>query len=270
MKRICSYSTLGIVQLAKTIAAALFIMAFILSTLLSPVYSQVNIISSSSSQAIPDNDPAGVSDTLVVSDSGSLADLNVEVNVTHTWVGDVIIELTHVDTETSVTIIDRPGKTSNKSSGCDGHDIVATLDDEADPPPPLPLEVEDVCEPGTPTINGTFIPNNLLSAFDSENLSGEWTLTVSDNAEEDTGTLVSWGLVLTETVPMVWVEFIYSGPESGTESQPYNTLAEAVNAVAVGGEIKIKGGSTDETLTIDKEVTINNVGETTATIGQPE
>ena len=29
----------------------------------------------------------------------------------------------------------------------------------------LPLEVEDVCEPGTPTINGTFIPNKKKILF---------------------------------------------------------------------------------------------------------
>jgi hypothetical protein len=70
---------------------------------------------------------------------------------------------------------------------------------------------------------------------------------------------------------IVWVDFTYTGTESGTQSQPFNTLAEAINAVAVGGEIIIKGGVTSETFTglnkIDKKVTIKSSGGT-ATIGK--
>jgi hypothetical protein len=70
---------------------------------------------------------------------------------------------------------------------------------------------------------------------------------------------------------IVWVDFTYTGTESGTQAEPYNTLAEAINAVAVGGEIIIKGGVTSETFTglnkIDKEVTIKSSGGT-ATIGK--
>jgi hypothetical protein len=73
------------------------------------------------------------------------------------------------------------------------------------------------------------------------------------------------------SMDIVHVDFTYTGTESGTQSQPYNTLAEAINAVAVGGEIIIKGGITNETFTginkIDKEVTIKSSGGT-ATIGK--
>ncbi|MCP4001401.1 MAG: hypothetical protein GY727_10870, partial [Gammaproteobacteria bacterium] len=55
-------------------------------------------ICSSPNLAIPD--AASVTDTLVVSDSGSLTDLNVSVDVTHSYVGDLIFTLTHVDTST--------------------------------------------------------------------------------------------------------------------------------------------------------------------------
>jgi hypothetical protein len=67
---------------------------------------------------------------------------------------------------------------------------------------------------------------------------------------------------------IVWVDFTYTGTESGTQAEPYNTLAEAINAVAVGGEIIIKGGITPETFTgINKKVTIKSSGGT-ATIGK--
>ena len=51
---------------------------------------------------------------------------------------------------------------------------MATLDDEAATP------VEGVCGGGTPTISGTFRPNNPLLAFDGLNASGLWTLAVQD------------------------------------------------------------------------------------------
>ena len=202
----------------------------------------------------------------MVSDSAILTDLNVYVNATHTWVGDLIFVLTHVDTGTSVTIIDQPGAAPDESVGCHGDDIDATLDDEVSSP------VEDECSAGTPTISGTFKPNNPLSAFDYENLSGTWTLTVSDDLDGDIGILEYWSLHPTLTVS-VWVDFNYSGTELGTESQPYNTLAEAINAVAVGGEIRINGGITSETFTginkIDKKMTIKSVpGTGTVIIGK--
>ncbi len=66
---------------------------------------------------------------------------------------------------------------------------------------------------------------------------------------------------------LVWVDFNYNGTELGTLCQPYNTLAEAIDAVEAGGEIKIKAGTTNETLTINKNVTIQSSGGT-ANIGE--
>jgi len=47
------------------------------------------------------------------------------------------------------------------------------------------------------TISGTFIPGNPLSAFDGEDASGDWTLTIADQAGGDTGTLFNWSLKFT-------------------------------------------------------------------------
>lgn len=67
-----------------------------------------------------------------------------------------------------------------------------------------------------------------------------------------------------------WVDFAYTGAETGSQSQPFNTLNEAINAVASGGTINIKGNtadtSTSEKPTISKSVTITAVGGT-VTIG---
>jgi hypothetical protein len=67
----------------------------------------------------------------------------------------------------------------------------------------------------------------------------------------------------------IWVDFNYGGFfQFGTYFLPYNTLAQGLNGVAVGGTIKIKtAGTTAETMTISKPMTIVAVGGP-ATIGK--
>ncbi len=147
---------------------------------------------SSPAVAIPDNDPAGVTDDLVIGATGTLTDVNVSIVATHTYVGDLAFTLTHVDTGTAVTIIDRPG-VPNSTYGCDLDNIDALLDDEGGAGP-----VESACPP---TGGLDYTPNNPLTAFDGENLSGTWRLKASDAFSGDTGTLDSWCLIPTTSSP---------------------------------------------------------------------
>ncbi len=70
---------------------------------------------------IPDNDPAGVTSTIEVSDSTTIGSLDVELNITHTYVGDLRIVLAHNGVEE--VLWDRAG------GGQD--DIQATIETEA-------------------------------------------------------------------------------------------------------------------------------------------
>ena len=65
---------------------------------------------------------------------------------------------------------------------------------------------------------------------------------------------------LTLNTSEVWVDFAHLGDELGTEGKPFNTLVEGVNAVDVGGAIYVKAGDGDETMTVNKDVTIHAVG----------
>ena len=129
-------------------------------------------------------------DSFVVADGRSISDLNVSIDANHTWVGDLSFTLVHVDTGTSVTIIDRPGVPAS-TYGCSGDNIAATLDDEAG------TAVEGQCSTGTPTINGTFSPNNALTGFDGESMNGTWRLDINDAVSPDGGTLNQWCLQAT-------------------------------------------------------------------------
>ena len=138
--------------------------------------------------AIPDNDSAGVTDALAVADTGALSDLDVELVTSHSWMGDLIFVLRHQQTNTAITLIDRPGVSSG-DFGCSGDDIDAVLDDDAIDP------VESACDGSVPTIKGALTPTDKLQAFVGEDVGGTWLLTLSDNARQDRGSLVSWCLV---------------------------------------------------------------------------
>lgn len=141
--------------------------------------------------AIPDNDPVGVSDDIVVPDNANITDLNIQLTVTHTWVGDLIFTLEHVDTATTMVLADRAGVPAS-TFGCSTDNLDLWIDDEG-----VDGNYEDTCLPTPPAITGSVVggdPANvtLMAAFDGENINGTWRLTVSDNAGGDTGTLDSW------------------------------------------------------------------------------
>ena len=145
--------------------------------------------SASPSVSIPDINPTGVSSTITVTDSFAITDANVRLQVTHTWVGDLIVRLSH-NGGTPVTIVDRPGFTGT-GFGCNQPNYNnVILDDQGSGG-----AIETICLANL-TSPPNYTPNNPLSAFNGENSSGTWTLTISDNASGDTGTLVSWSIIL--------------------------------------------------------------------------
>ncbi|MFP6663591.1 MAG: M4 family metallopeptidase [Deltaproteobacteria bacterium] len=145
--------------------------------------------------AIPDGS-GSLSNSIHLSPGIELDDLDVSLEIAHSWVGDLTITLTHAETGTSVILLDRPGNPATGSFGCSLDDIQAVLDDEG------ASNVEDECDAAGPmAISGVFIPHEALSAFDGENIGGEWTLIVADSAGADTGILNGWCLQATGEVP---------------------------------------------------------------------
>ena len=136
--------------------------------------------------AIPDNNQFGVNDILNIAAPISISRLTVSLDITHPWVGDLTVKLTHLDTGTTVTLIDRPGIPASPF-GCSGNNIDVTLDDHANGP-----GVENACSPTPPAISGTLRPQSPLSTFSGQTLQGRWKLTVIDASTADTGTLNKW------------------------------------------------------------------------------
>ncbi|MCO4769161.1 MAG: proprotein convertase P-domain-containing protein [Deltaproteobacteria bacterium] len=119
---------------------------------------------------------------LVVPDSGIISDLNLQVDITHTWVGDLDITLTS-PAGTSVQVFD------NLQLG-NADDFTNTVwDDEG-----ANLAMTNVA---LAPFTGSWVPFEPLSAFDGEELQGTWLLTIADVANGDGGTLNSFRLDVT-------------------------------------------------------------------------
>ncbi|WP_343635538.1 reprolysin-like metallopeptidase [Fluviicola sp.] len=122
-----------------------------------------------------------VTSTLSIAAGGTINDLDV-VNLagTHSWINDLTVTLTS-PAGTVVTLWDQI---------CDDEDnFNVNFDDEAAPG----------ALPCPPVGGGTYQAQDLLSAFDGENMSGVWTLTISDAVNQDGGSLSSWGLQICYT-----------------------------------------------------------------------
>ena len=112
--------------------------------------------------AIPDNTPAGVTSTLNIVGSGGTvtSNFNVDLNITHTWRGDLRVTL-RSPAGTSVIL--------HNLTGSSADNIVGNY----------PL---------------TLTPAQSLATLIGQPLDGIWSLIISDNAGDDTGILNSWGI----------------------------------------------------------------------------
>ncbi|WP_422082234.1 reprolysin-like metallopeptidase [Ulvibacterium sp.] len=105
----------------------------------------------------------------------ALADINVRLDLDHTFLADLVVSLTSPSGTTVVLVSSSCGELDN---------INAIFDDSA---------TSFVCG-GNPAIGGTVKPLGSLSSFNGESILGEWTLTISDNAPSDGGTLKAFSL----------------------------------------------------------------------------
>ena len=67
---------------------------------------------------IPDDNPTGTFSDIVVADNFQVNDITVDLNsLTHSWIGDLIVTLTHIDTSTTVDLFNRVGRPTTGGVG---------------------------------------------------------------------------------------------------------------------------------------------------------
>lgn len=120
--------------------------------------------------AIPDNNSQGIEDRIAIAESAILHNLEVSVNISHSWIGDLRIQLVSPD-GTTVELHNRTGSSQSN-------------------------------------LKETYTPLSLpaLGNFKNRPIQGEWQLQVRDLAAQDTGNLKSWSLALTTAAGAIMAE----------------------------------------------------------------
>jgi len=204
---------------------------------------------------IPDNNSNGISSIINVSDNFAVTDVNVNIDISHTWIRDLQIYLKSPD-GTEVLLYDRSCGSGNVGKV----NINATFDDEA---------VASICDNANPAISGTTKPDNLLSAFNNLFSSGDWTLRIVDNADQDTGTLNSWSMELCQTNPTASIDdfsfnefLVYPNPfnDSFTISLNANTSdAVIITLYDISGRTVINKKFTNPKTSFKEEFNFNSL-----------
>jgi len=110
--------------------------------------------------AIPDNVPAGVSSSITIGQAGTAQGLKVSVDITHTFIGDLRVELVAPSSQQALL---------HDQSGGSADNLIRSYDSVSSP---------------------------ALAALLGESAQGNWTLRVRDLAAQDIGKLNRWSLDL--------------------------------------------------------------------------
>jgi subtilisin family serine protease/subtilisin-like proprotein convertase family protein len=129
--------------------------------------------------SLPDDRVTRFNDLTISGATGNVTGLTMNINITHTYLGDLDVFLisptgTRIDLFTDV------------GGGTDG--INATLDDTA------ATLISSASTPSSGQLTGTFRPEASLSALNGQAINGTWRLEITDDAGGDSGSLVSWQL----------------------------------------------------------------------------
>ena len=199
-----------------------------------------------------------ISSSIFVPDLDLIHDVNVTLDITHTWDSDLFVYL-ESPTGTFVVLLDRVG-------GGGKNFIATTLDDEA----------QVAVETGVACFSGSFRPSEALSNFDGENTVGTWIVHIADIKQGHAGTLNSWSLNIEHdnVFDKVYVDFANNSTEDGSFDNPWNSATEALGEVDIEGRIYFIGDSSQTSSTetfsgggvIDQDVTLDALNGS-ATLG---
>ncbi|MCH9683922.1 MAG: proprotein convertase P-domain-containing protein [Deltaproteobacteria bacterium] len=141
--------------------------------------------SSPGSQIGPDGGTVTMDSVIVPVLGEFVTDVNVYLDAPHTFVGDLLVDIRHVDTDTSRTLVDQ---------ACGGtEDVDATFDQDA-------LALPDCMAPIA--IEGDVLPEEDLDDYvGMADPAGTWEIVITDQAGGDQGTLDQWCVVF-QTSPV--------------------------------------------------------------------
>lgn len=175
--------------------------------------------------------------TINIPDSYIISDLNLLVVLEHSWIGDLSGTLRGPD-GTVRTLFDRPGVPATQF-GCGENNMRVVFDDSA---ANTAATLEATCNQNVPfAIDGVYRSSQSLSAFNNDNINGNWILTITDNAPEDGGFINNWAIEACRSVTPVddpvLVENNLLTVVEGATGNIDNTLLEASSSGNTAAQI---------------------------------
>ena len=125
-----------------------------------------------------------VSTTITISQNVAITDLNLRLDISHSFVEDMIITLTSPAGAAASIVY------NGAADGCSGDNLMTLFDDAS--------TNALACNMGGnafPEVD--YMPSNPLSIFNGELTQGDWTLAIEDTFSSDQGVVNSWGLEYT-------------------------------------------------------------------------
>ena len=173
--------------------------------------------SASPNASIPDNATAFEYSTINISPSTTITDINVGVDITHTYKGDLQLGLIS-PTNQFIDLI--------KPLFCTTGSLIIQFDDNT-----------TAMDCNNTVSNESYQPLGSLSDFNGEDSSGIWTLAYADLADGDTGVLNSWFIEICETtlVPLSVTSFtldelkVFPNPNNGEFTLKLAAVSQEVN-----------------------------------------
>ncbi len=124
------------------------------------------------------NDNQRIFSDIVITDAGTVADVDVQIDVTHTYDADLEVFLNGPN-GMRIVLFQDVGGSGNNFSG-------TILDDEAG----------TSITSGAAPFAGSYRPTGSLATYDGMSVTGTWTLEIFDDAAQDQGTLNAWSLLI--------------------------------------------------------------------------
>lgn len=123
----------------------------------------------------------GLAMTFRNSRSASITDVQVILELEHTQVGDLYVQLERG--QRRLPLLTRPGRSSAAPRGCAGDNVEVLLSDAAD------TLADDTCKEQTPTIDGELRPTQSFEVFHEQPMRGIWRVLLWDRAYGERGSI---------------------------------------------------------------------------------
>jgi len=158
---------------------------------------------------IPDN--GFITDEIVVTESFSILDINVEINIDHTRVRDLVVNLIGPNGQVI--------ELANRVGGAKGQNFTGTTFDDS-----ATLSITE----GSAPFTDSFRPTGDLSALEGLDVNGTWTLEIYDVQKRESGTLQSWSISVQRGANMLATADVVDG----VVAEPQPATADDIGRLA--------------------------------------